>query len=95
MRLHIGSSKIVNFFGAATFMVYLTHDNTFFYAIWSRLNWIQILVNSPVKFVIAHIGMAILTFIFGVIIFGVIIYSLYLGLSKIIKENARRIFFQQ
>ena len=90
MRLHIGSSKIVNFFGAATFMVYLTHDNTFFYAIWSRLNWIQILVNSPVKFVIAHIGMAILTFIFGVII-----YSLYLGLSKIIKENARRIFFQE
>jgi len=90
MRLHIGSSKIVNFFGASTFMVYLTHDNTFFYAIWSRLNWIQILVNSPVKFVIAHIGMAILTFIFGVIL-----YSLYLGLSKIIKENTRRIFFLQ
>jgi len=90
MRMHIGSSKIVNFFGASTFMVYLTHDNTFFYAIWSRLNWIQILVNSPVKFVIAHIGMAILTFIFGVIL-----YSLYLGLSKIIKENTRRIFFLQ
>lgn len=90
MRLHIGSSKVANFFGAATFMVYLTHDNTFFYAIWGRLNWIQILVNSPVKFVIAHIGMAILTFIFGVII-----YNLYLGLSKIIKENSRRIFLQQ
>ena len=80
-RVHIPQNKFLNYLGQATFMVYLLHDNGFFYSIWDTQDWITLLYNYPYKFIVK-------LFIWScyVFIFGVIIYTFYIILAKLFNK---------
>ena len=86
-RIHIPNSKIINFIGGSTFMIYLIHDNNFFISVWKSQDWITLLYNSPIGFVIKIICWTIVAFIIGV--FAYIIYNFAV---KILKSSKRIIF---
>ena len=65
-RLPIPSIKIINFIGASTFMVYLIHDNEFWWTIWNRQDWIKMLLEGPKLYCINMIKLALGMFSIGV-----------------------------
>lgn len=78
IRIKIPTIKFINYIASGTFMVYLIHDNPLFYSLWGTIDWISILYNKPLKFVIILIAMGVLTFIVGIIV-----YLLYNLITKI------------
>lgn len=83
-RVHIKPNKIVNFLGKATFMVYLMHDNPFFYSLWDRQDWATLLHGSLKKFSWKMLQWVLITFAIGVAAYG-----LYLLLAQIAKKGKR------
>ena len=77
-RIKISNNKIINFIGASTFMVYLIHDNDFVYEIWNSKDWITLLHNNLIKFIVTF-GIWVLT----TFIIGFILYCIYLLIEKI------------
>ena len=80
-RINIHSSKIINFLGGSSLMVYLVHDVDLIYSIWNTQDWITLLYYSPIKYIGKHTLWTILTFVSGVIV-----YILYLILTKFFKK---------
>lgn len=80
-RLPVMYSNIVNYIGASTFMVYLLHDNNFFYSMWDTQDWITVLYYNPVGYVFKHILWTLATF--GI---GVLAYSGYLLAGRMLKR---------
>lgn len=80
-RIRIPQSRFLNYLGQATFMVYLLHDNGFFYSIWDTQDWITVLYNNPYSFI-----SKIFIWTCFVFICGVIIYTLYLILAKLFNK---------
>lgn len=80
-RIKIKNNRIVNFIGASTFMIYLIHDNAFFYSIWGLTDWITLLYNNPYSFIGKLLLQTLYTF--G---FGLITYTIYIVIIKIITE---------
>lgn len=78
-RIKISNNKIINFIGASTFMVYLIHDNDFVYEIWNSKDWITLLNNSLIRFIVTFGIWSLITFIVGLIL-----YCIYLLLEKIL-----------
>ncbi|WP_044914226.1 acyltransferase family protein [Butyrivibrio sp. WCE2006] len=72
-RMKTFSSRIINFLGSSTFMIYLIHDNGVFYSLWEKTDWIYYWYNSTATFVINILKYAGLTFLIGVVAY--IIYS--------------------
>ena len=77
-RIRIPSSKFINYLGQATLMVYLLHDNEFFYSIFDTQDWITLLHNYPYEFIVK-------IFIWSVDVFicGVVTYTFYIMLAKL------------
>ena len=71
-RIHIQNNRIINFLGKSTFMVYLLHDNDFFYSIWNTQDWITLLYYHPYLFV----GKILIwsSAVFGI---GTLVYFIY------------------
>lgn len=82
-RLKTPNSRIINYLGASTFMVYLLHDNGFFYRIWDTQDWITLLYNNPILYVLKYTG-----WILGTFALGVVVYSLFLSVEKFGKHIA-------
>ena len=82
-RIHIPNNRAINLFGASTFMIYLFHDNAFWYEIWKERNWIEILYNTPFVFCWKLFQWSLFMFVIGI---GV--YMIYLMLSRIIIKCA-------
>lgn len=80
-RLSIPRSRVINYLGAATFMVYLLHDNDFFYSLWKTQDWITLLHNSSLYFMLKYVVWTLMTF--GM---GVIVYTIYVLLEKVVKK---------
>ena len=80
-RINIHSSKIINFLGSSTLMVYLVHDVDLIYSIWNKQDWITLLYYSPIKYMGKHALWTILAFVPGVMV-----YVLYLMLIKFFKK---------
>lgn len=78
-------SRVINFLGSASFMVYLIHDNSFFYQMWNTTKWPELLFNSPMHYLIKMITWTLC--VFGI---GVAAYSFYLGMKKVVSVG--RIF---
>ena len=73
-RIKMPNIKAINYIASGTFMVYLIHDNNFFYSLWGMIDWITILYNNPLKFIVVLFLIGLLTFIFGILIY--ILYDL-------------------
>lgn len=82
-RMSLPKNKVINYLVASTFMVYLIHDNSFFYSLWYTQDWITLLYYHPLKYICKY---ALWTF--GTFAIGVAAYSLYLLLVKLVKKYA-------
>lgn len=83
-RIHIPCNRAINFIGASTFMVYLIHDNGFFYSLWNTKDWITLLAYHPGRFVLSLTVWTACTF--GV---GFASYLGYLGLAWLCRNLIR------
>jgi len=72
LRLKMKYHAWINTLAKSVFMVYLIHDNTFFYRVWNLTDWIPLLHNHTFQFV-----MMILLWAVGVYVIGTVIYGLY------------------
>lgn len=61
-------------------MIYLIHDNEFVHKIWKSKDWITLLNNSLVKFIVTFGIWVLVTFITGFIL-----YCIYLLMEKSIQ----------
>ena len=73
-RIHLPSSRLITFLGKSTFMVYLMHDNSFFYELWNLKDWITILASNPLSFLLQLLKCGAKTFAIGVLAY--ILYEL-------------------
>lgn len=71
-RISIPENRGINYLGKCTFMIYLIHDNRFFYSLWGLTDWMTELGTRPGMFVSDLLKWALYTF--GI---GVAAYSLY------------------
>lgn len=78
-RVHIPSSKMINFLGNATFMIYLFHDNNFVRNIWNMHDWITPLHNNPALFLVQLSLCGALTFVCGVGIYVLYMLTGFVG----------------
>ena len=86
-RIHIPNSKIINFIGGSTFMIYLIHDNNFVRSVWKTQDWITLLYNSPSRFVVKMIVYTLIVFLIGVLA-----YIIYNFIIKIFEKSKKIIF---
>ncbi len=77
-RIKIPQNKILNYLGQSTFMVYLLHDNGFFYSIFDTQDWITLLYYYPYRFILK-----IFVWSVGVFACGVAAYTFYITLVKL------------
>lgn len=78
-RIKLPNNKFINFIGASTFMIYLIHDNEFVHKIWNSKDWVTLLNNSLIRFIVTFGIWSLITFIVGLIL-----YCIYLLLKKIL-----------
>ena len=64
-RIKLPKNAIINFIGASTFMVYLLHDNELVYKAWCRQNWITLLHENVISFLMVYIIWILITFSAG------------------------------
>lgn len=86
-RIRIKNSRVINYIGGATFMIYLIHDNNFVRSVWKTQDWITLLYYSPVRFVIKIIFYTLIVFLIGVLA-----YIIYNFIIKIYRHSKRFIF---
>ena len=82
-RIKIKNSKALNYLGAASFMVYLIHDNEFFYAIWYKYDWSRALYSDVWEYVCNIFTVALLTFGIGVVMYSIYRF-IYMGIHRLI-----------
>lgn len=66
-RLRMPCCRVINYLGGATFMIYLFHDNSFFYSLWDRQDWITLLSEHPMGFLLRYGAWTVRTFVYGFI----------------------------
>lgn len=81
-RISIPNNKIINFLGKGTFMVYLIHDNHFFYSVWGLKNWALELHNTPWLFLADLVKWGGATFIVGIVA-----YIAYLLIERLLQAS--------
>lgn len=81
-RIKLPDSKFMTFLGKGTFMVYLIHDNDFFYNIWNLCDWITTLSRSPMKFILNLLKWSLCTYVVGMLA-----YILYCIMMKIFEKG--------
>ena len=86
-RIRIGSNRIINFLAAASFMVYLIHDNPLVREYWCYADdWVGLLSNDPLLFTAKLAGRALLVYLMGVLVY-LLYKGLLLALAKRSKEH--------
>lgn len=83
-RIRLPESKIISFVGKSTFMVYLIHDNTLFYEIWNLKDWITVLKENTLLFMLNILKWAACTFLIGVVA-----YVLFVILIEVLKRSKK------
>ena len=88
-RIHLPENRGISFLGKSTFMVYLIHDNSIFYEFWNLQDWITILGQSPLEFILQILKWGGYTFLIGVVAY-VFYEILMIGMKKISFLYVRR-----
>lgn len=78
-RIKLPNSRVINYLGASTFMVYLIHDNEFVRKIWNMLDWITPLYDNMFKFITIYFSWTLGTFAIGFLF-----YTIYVWLGKLL-----------
>ena len=79
-RISIPQIPIINFLGSSSLMIYLMHDNNFWFEIWKKKDWIDVLYRNPWSFCIDFLKLGV-----EMCIVGVVTYLLYTLLVNILK----------
>lgn len=66
-RVRLPASRVINYLASAAFMVYLLHDNKFFYSLWNTQDWITLLYRQPFLFILKIFVWGIAVYLIGVI----------------------------
>ena len=66
-RIKMPCCRGINYLGGATFMIYLFHDNSFFYSLWDKQDWITLLCEHPLGFLLRYGIWTVRTFVYGLI----------------------------
>ena len=66
-RIKMPCCRVINYLGGATFMIYLVHDNSFFYSLWDKQDWITLLCMHPIGFLLRYGIWTVRTFVYGLI----------------------------
>lgn len=66
-RIKMPCCRGINYLGGATFMIYLFHDNSFFYSLWDKQDWITLLCMHPMGFLLRYGIWTVRTFVYGLI----------------------------
>lgn len=66
-RIKMPCCRVINYLGGATFMIYLFHDNSFFYSLWDKQDWITLLFMHPMGFLLCYGAWTVRTFVYGFI----------------------------
>ena len=66
-RIKMPCCRGINYLGGATFMIYLFHDNSFFYSLWDKQDWITLLCMHPIGFLLRYGIWTVRTFVYGLI----------------------------
>ena len=66
-RIKMPCCRGINYLGGATFMIYLFHDNSFFYSLWDKQDWITLLAEHPIGFLLRYGIWTVRTFVYGLI----------------------------
>lgn len=85
-RINIPTSKVINFLGAATFMIYPVHENSFTQKLYMSKKWINALINhksSPELFLL-FFKWTVVLFIAGVVCY--VCYLIYIRLFNRCKK---------
>ncbi len=82
-RMPIPNSRVINYLGASTFMIFLVHTNDFFYSLYETQDWVTLLCYHPLRYILNYTLWTLGTFAIGVAA-----YSLYLLLAKLVKKYA-------
>lgn len=69
-RIRLPNSRLLNFMGASTFMIYLLHDNEFVYQFWNTQDWLTLLHENVTQFLAVYGIWVLKTFAFGVVCYG-------------------------
>ena len=80
-RIRIPHSRIINFLGASTFMIYLIHENAFFWSLYNIRDCITLLYDQPFLLLLEILKWTLLDFLLGVsayTIFGILLRAVRL-----------------
>lgn len=83
-RIKLPNSKIVNYLGKSTLIIYLIHENPLFISLYSYCDWMPVLEKGLFSYCIKWFSWAILAFAVGVVA-----YSLYILIIKIASKCKR------
>lgn len=89
-RIKMPCCRGINYLGGATFMIYLFHDNSFFYSLWDKQDWITLLCMHPIGFLLRYGIWTVRTFVYGFIAY--LGYRLLCRLCR--KAGVQRLFLK-
>ena len=89
-RIKMPCCRVINYLGGATFMIYLFHDNSFFYSLWDKQDWITLLCMHPMGFLLRYGIWTVRTFVYGLIAY--LGFRLLCRLSR--KAGFQRLFLK-
>lgn len=89
-RIKMPCCRGINYLGGATFMIYLFHDNSFFYSLWDKQDWITLLAEHPIGFLLRYGAWTVRTFVYGFIAY--LGYRLLCRLCR--KAGVQRLFLK-
>ena len=80
-RIRIPHSRTINFLGSSTFMIYLIHENAFFWSLYNIRDCITLLYDQPFLLLLEILKWTLLDFLLGVsayTIFGILLRAVRL-----------------
>ncbi len=87
-RINLPDNSVINLIGSSTFMVYLIHDNDFFYSLWKTQNWLSLLYENVFLFAAVFILWTVGTFSVGFLCFC--LFKIVCKLLPVIKPLATK-----